>query len=179
MPGLSGFDLHARLVKQRINIPVIFVSGYADIPMSVKAHRHHTASAHMMAFLTLIYTRLQGHRPRTEKGDRRRIISEITRNRPARKPAGVNRWIKAQEFFRFRTMPRDELRRAAESPGAACVQSRGEPQAVQTAPPRFFQLKSPGENVPVERNHPKIDDRQGRSHSARVSSSSQRILVRA
>jgi FixJ family two-component response regulator len=37
MPGLSGFDLHAHLVKQRINIPIIFVSGYADIPMSVKA----------------------------------------------------------------------------------------------------------------------------------------------
>jgi FixJ family two-component response regulator len=37
MPGLSGFDLHAYLVKQRINIPIIFVSGYADIPMSVKA----------------------------------------------------------------------------------------------------------------------------------------------
>jgi len=37
MPGLSGFDLHAHLVKHRINIPIIFVSGYADIPMSVKA----------------------------------------------------------------------------------------------------------------------------------------------
>ena len=37
MPGMSGFDLHAHLVKQRINIPIIFVSGYADIPMSVKA----------------------------------------------------------------------------------------------------------------------------------------------
>jgi FixJ family two-component response regulator len=37
MPGMSGFDLHAHLIKQRINIPIIFVSGYADIPMSVKA----------------------------------------------------------------------------------------------------------------------------------------------
>jgi|SRR5689334_8370206 len=37
MPGLSGFELHDELIKQRINIPVIFVSGYADIPMSVKA----------------------------------------------------------------------------------------------------------------------------------------------
>ena len=37
MPGLSGFDLHAHLVNQRINIPIIFVSGFADIPMSVKA----------------------------------------------------------------------------------------------------------------------------------------------
>lgn len=37
MPGLSGFDLQANLVKHRINIPIIFVSGFADIPMSVKA----------------------------------------------------------------------------------------------------------------------------------------------
>jgi FixJ family two-component response regulator len=37
MPGLSGFDLHDHLVKRRINIPIIFVSGFADIPMCVKA----------------------------------------------------------------------------------------------------------------------------------------------
>jgi FixJ family two-component response regulator len=37
MPGLSGFDLRAELVKRRVNIPIIFVSGYADIRMSVNA----------------------------------------------------------------------------------------------------------------------------------------------
>jgi FixJ family two-component response regulator len=37
LPGLSGFDLQAELAKKRINIPIIFVSGYADIRMSVKA----------------------------------------------------------------------------------------------------------------------------------------------
>src|SRR5690242_6866547 len=36
MPGLSGFELHADLRKRHVNIPIIFVSGYADIPMSVK-----------------------------------------------------------------------------------------------------------------------------------------------
>jgi FixJ family two-component response regulator len=37
MPGLSGFDLRGELIKRRVNIPTIFVSGYADIRMSVKA----------------------------------------------------------------------------------------------------------------------------------------------
>jgi FixJ family two-component response regulator len=37
MPGLSGFDLRAELVKRCVNIPIIFVSGYADIRMSVDA----------------------------------------------------------------------------------------------------------------------------------------------
>jgi FixJ family two-component response regulator len=37
LPGLSGFDLQAELAQKRINIPIIFLSGYADIRMSVKA----------------------------------------------------------------------------------------------------------------------------------------------
>ena len=37
LPGSSGFDIHADLVKRNINIPTIFLSGYADIQMSVKA----------------------------------------------------------------------------------------------------------------------------------------------
>jgi FixJ family two-component response regulator len=37
LPGLSGFDLQAELAKMGMNIPIIFVSGYADIGMSVKA----------------------------------------------------------------------------------------------------------------------------------------------
>jgi FixJ family two-component response regulator len=37
LPGLSGFDLQAELAKANINIPIIFVSGYGDVQMSVKA----------------------------------------------------------------------------------------------------------------------------------------------
>jgi FixJ family two-component response regulator len=37
MPGLSGFELHAELIKANIRIPVIFVTGHGDIPMSVRA----------------------------------------------------------------------------------------------------------------------------------------------
>src|ERR1700686_4701518 len=37
MPGLSGLDLQRDLAEADIHIPVIFVTGHADIPMSVRA----------------------------------------------------------------------------------------------------------------------------------------------
>src|SRR5262249_43465983 len=37
LPGLSGLDFQAELAKANINIPIIFVTGYGDVPMSVKA----------------------------------------------------------------------------------------------------------------------------------------------
>jgi FixJ family two-component response regulator len=37
LPGLSGFDLQAELAKSNIHIPVVFITGHGDIPMSVRA----------------------------------------------------------------------------------------------------------------------------------------------
>ncbi len=37
MPGLSGLDFQDRLAKANIRIPIIFMTGHGDIPMSVKA----------------------------------------------------------------------------------------------------------------------------------------------
>jgi DNA-binding NtrC family response regulator len=37
LPGLSGLDLQEELAKLNIQIPIIFVSGYGDIPMTVRA----------------------------------------------------------------------------------------------------------------------------------------------
>ena len=37
LPGLSGLDLQTELAKANINIPVIFITGHGDIPMSVRA----------------------------------------------------------------------------------------------------------------------------------------------
>jgi FixJ family two-component response regulator len=37
LPGLSGLDLQARLVEERVGTPIIFISGRGDIPMSVRA----------------------------------------------------------------------------------------------------------------------------------------------
>jgi FixJ family two-component response regulator len=37
LPGLSGLDFQAQLARQNIDIPIIFMTGHGDIPMSVKA----------------------------------------------------------------------------------------------------------------------------------------------
>lgn len=37
MPGLSGMDLHERLNQRDIALPVIIVTGHADVPMATRA----------------------------------------------------------------------------------------------------------------------------------------------
>jgi FixJ family two-component response regulator len=37
LPGLSGLDLQQELARANVQIPIIFITGYGDIPMSVQA----------------------------------------------------------------------------------------------------------------------------------------------
>jgi FixJ family two-component response regulator len=37
LPGLSGLELQVRLAAEKIDLPIIFVTGFGDIPMSVRA----------------------------------------------------------------------------------------------------------------------------------------------
>jgi DNA-binding NtrC family response regulator len=37
LPGLSGFDLQEELAKGNVQIPIIFLTGHGDIPMTVRA----------------------------------------------------------------------------------------------------------------------------------------------
>jgi FixJ family two-component response regulator len=37
LPGLSGLDFQAEVTQEQIKVPIIFITGYADVPMSVKA----------------------------------------------------------------------------------------------------------------------------------------------
>jgi FixJ family two-component response regulator len=37
LPGLSGLDLQTELAKANIRIPIIFITGHGDIPMTVRA----------------------------------------------------------------------------------------------------------------------------------------------
>jgi FixJ family two-component response regulator len=37
LPGLSGLDLQGELVKTDATLPIIFLTGHGDIPMSVRA----------------------------------------------------------------------------------------------------------------------------------------------
>jgi FixJ family two-component response regulator len=47
LPGLSGLDLQGELAAHGIKLPIIFITGYGDIPMSVRAMK-----AGAMEFLT-------------------------------------------------------------------------------------------------------------------------------
>lgn len=37
MPGMSGLDLHRKLVQEKNSVPVIFVTGHGNVPMAVEA----------------------------------------------------------------------------------------------------------------------------------------------
>jgi FixJ family two-component response regulator len=37
LPGLTGLDLQKRIASDRIDMPIIFITGHGDIPMSVEA----------------------------------------------------------------------------------------------------------------------------------------------
>ena len=37
LPGLSGLDFQAKLASAKIDVPIIFMTGHGDIPMSVRA----------------------------------------------------------------------------------------------------------------------------------------------
>ena len=37
LPGLNGLDLQKRIAADRIDMPIIFITGYGDVPMTVQA----------------------------------------------------------------------------------------------------------------------------------------------
>jgi FixJ family two-component response regulator len=37
LPGVSGLDFQAELARAKMNIPIIFITGHGDIPMTVRA----------------------------------------------------------------------------------------------------------------------------------------------
>ena len=39
LPGLSGLDFQREMTKSRIYLPVIFITGHGDVPMSVRAFK--------------------------------------------------------------------------------------------------------------------------------------------
>lgn len=39
MPMLSGLDVHDRLIERQVGLPVIYMSGHADVPLAVQAMR--------------------------------------------------------------------------------------------------------------------------------------------
>ncbi|MGA8622225.1 MAG: response regulator [Candidatus Sulfotelmatobacter sp.] len=46
LPGLNGLDLQKRIASDRIDMPIIFITGHGDIPMSVHPKRHRAQPGH-------------------------------------------------------------------------------------------------------------------------------------
>ena len=88
LPGLSGLDLQREMVERGIHVPVIFITGHGDIPMSVQAMK-----AGAVEFLTKpfrdqelldavrsgIHRDREGRKERTELAALREGLSHLTR----------------------------------------------------------------------------------------------------
>jgi len=46
LPGKSGLDIQRELLAANIHLPIIFITGYADIPMSVQAMKGAATGRH-------------------------------------------------------------------------------------------------------------------------------------
>jgi FixJ family two-component response regulator len=87
MPGLSGMELQRELTQSGIHIPIIFITGHGDIPMSVRAMK-----AGAVEFLTkpfrsrslleavraAIETDRSAHKARSETGELRQRYEQLT-----------------------------------------------------------------------------------------------------
>ena len=74
LPGLSGLDLQQELAKGGVQIPIIFITGHGDIPMSVRAMK-----AGALEFLT---------KPVNDEDLLEAIQQAIARDYRARQPRG-------------------------------------------------------------------------------------------
>src|SRR5712664_2838785 len=87
MPGLSGMDLQRELTQSGIQVPIIFITGHGDIPMSVRAMK-----AGAVEFLTkpfrsrglldavraAIERDRSAHKERSETGELRQRYEQLT-----------------------------------------------------------------------------------------------------
>jgi FixJ family two-component response regulator len=82
LPGMSGLDFQRALAKAAVNLPIIFITGHGDVPMSVQAMKSGAVEFLMKPFrpqelLDAVQHALDGDKKRRE---RRRETGEL-RNR--------------------------------------------------------------------------------------------------
>jgi len=87
MPGLSGMDLQRELTQSGIRIPIIFITGHGDIPMSVRAMKAGAAEfltkpfrsrALLDAVRAAIERDRSAHKERFETGELRERFEQLT-----------------------------------------------------------------------------------------------------
>jgi FixJ family two-component response regulator len=87
MPGLSGMDLQRELIQRGMHIPIIFITGHGDIPMSVRAMKAGaveflTKPFRSRALLDAVRTAIERdrsrHKERSEAGELRQRYEQLT-----------------------------------------------------------------------------------------------------
>jgi FixJ family two-component response regulator len=87
LPGLSGMDLQRELSKSGIHIPIIFITGHGDIPMSVRAMKAGaveflTKPVHSRVLLDAVHAAIERDRStsksRAEMEDFRQRFEQLT-----------------------------------------------------------------------------------------------------
>jgi FixJ family two-component response regulator len=135
MPGLDGLDLQRRLRQTGQALPIVFLSGHGDIPMSVRAIKAGAADfltkpvssqALIQAVRTAVEQDIANHRERAEHAElerrlatltprEREVLVAVSKGRLNKQIAGdlgvVEQTIK---FHRSRIMERMQARTAAE-----------------------------------------------------------------
>jgi FixJ family two-component response regulator len=81
LPGLSGLDFQSELIKANVHIPIVFMTGYGDIPMTVRAMK-----AGAVEFLP---------KPFRDQDMLDAVQSGLEQDRNRRKTASVNSKLKA------------------------------------------------------------------------------------
>jgi FixJ family two-component response regulator len=87
MPGLSGMDLQRELTQAGIHIPIIFITGHGDIPMSVRAMKAGaveflTKPFRSRSLLDAVHAAIErdrsAHKERSETGELRQRYEQLT-----------------------------------------------------------------------------------------------------
>ena len=87
LPGLSGLDLQQEMLGRNIRIPIIFITGHGDIPMSVQAIKAGAVEFLTKPFrdqdlLDAINVAIEGDRAariqQSESAERRRLYDSLT-----------------------------------------------------------------------------------------------------
>jgi FixJ family two-component response regulator len=89
LPGVSGLDFQAQLGKSGIRMPIVFMTGHADIPMSVRAMKAGAVDFLTKPFrdqdmLDAVYAALEGDRRRWEAEHAMRELSSLYQTLTAR-----------------------------------------------------------------------------------------------
>ena len=97
LPGVSGLDFQAELARAKIQIPIIFITGHGDIPMTVKAMKAGAVEFLTKPFrdqdlLDAVQAGLDRDRARRDRAARRRRRARPRRNRRSGAPSTRSRF---------------------------------------------------------------------------------------